>query len=171
MIRKAANLAAHVCSTIGIWISAGLLVYMVVHVNLEIILRSFFATSTNAMSEYVGYALGAMTYLSLAHTLRSRKHVRVSLIQALGSQRGTLWAELFCLAATFVVFSFAAKYVWAILYRDFVRGSVSPSLMQTPTWYIAAAVLTGLVFLLVQIISSMFDAIADGVPEDAVEGD
>ena len=72
MIRKAANLAAHVCSTIGIWISAGLLVYMVVHVNLEIILRSFFATSTNAMSEYVGYALGAMTYLSLAHTLRSR---------------------------------------------------------------------------------------------------
>lgn len=171
MIRKALNRAAWFCSTMGIWLSAGLLIYMVAHVNLEIVLRSFFRTSTNSMSEYVGYALGAMTYLSLSHTLRSRKHIRVSLIQAMNSQRVSLGAELFCLAATFAMFSFAAWYVWQILQRDFLRGSVSPTLTQTPTWYISAAVLTGLLFLLLQILSSFFDALAEGVPEDIIEGD
>lgn len=171
MVRFSVNALSKVCSGIGIWVSAGLLIYMVLHVNLEIILRSFFGSSTNSMSEFTGYAMGAMTYLSIAHTLKSRKHVRVSLIRALPSRRLVVAVEVFCLTVTFTVFAFVAKNIWTILSRDFARGSVSPSLMETPTWYIDAAIFTGLVFLLVQLFSSALDAIFDGVPQDAVEGD
>lgn len=170
MIRRGVNAVATACSTLGIGVSAALLVYMVAHVNVEIVLRSFFGRSTNSMSEYVGYALGAMVYLSLAHTLRSRKHVRVSLILALGRRRLSLWAELVCLAATFAVFAFAARYVWFIAQRDYMRGSVSSTLTQTPTWYIAAVVLAGIVFLLIQILSNLLDAVAEGVADEPPEG-
>ena len=171
MIRRGMNMASLICSTIGIWVAAGLLIYMVVHVNVEIILRSFFGSSTNSMGEYVGYAMGAMTYLSLSHTLRSRRHVRVSLIKMLRARTVTVGVELFCLGATFLVFAFVTWTVWTILERDFLRGSVSPTLMETPTWYIDAAVLTGLVFLLLQLLSTAMNAILDDVPDDAMEGD
>lgn len=171
MVRRGMYAASTICSGIGIWVSAGLLIYMVIHVNLEIILRSFFNSSTSSMSEFTGYAMGAMTYLSIAHTLKARKHVRVSLIKALPGKRLAVVVEVFCLTATFVVIAFVARNIWTILSRDFTRGSVSPTLMQTPTWYIDAAVFTGLVFLLLQLFSSVLEAIYDGVPEDAVEGD
>lgn len=171
MVRRGVNALSEICSSVGIWISAGLLIYMVLHVNLEIILRSFFNSSTSSMSEFTGYAMGAMTYLSIAHTLKSRKHVRVSLIRALPGPKLAVAVELFCLTATFAIFAFVANNIWAILSRDFTRGSVSPTLMETPTWYIDAAIFTGLLFLLLQIFSSALDALFDGVPDDAVEGD
>jgi TRAP-type mannitol/chloroaromatic compound transport system permease small subunit len=171
MVRRGVNILSEVCSGVGIWVSAGLLIYMVIHVNIEIILRSFFGSSTNSMSEFTGYAMGAMTYLSIAHTLKSRKHVRVSLIRALPGPKIAVTVELFCLTVTFIVFAFAAKNIWTILSRDFTRGSVSPTLMETPTWYIDAAIFTGLVFLLLQLFSSALDALFDGVADDAVKGD
>ena len=171
MIRRGLNAASLLCATIGVWVAGGLLVYMVLHVNIEIVLRSFFGRSTNSMGEFVGYAMGAMTYLALSHTLRSRRHVRVSLIKMLRARTVTVGAELFCLGATFLVFAFVTWNVWTILKRDFLRGSVSPTLMETPNWYIDAAVFTGLVFLLLQLLSSAVDAMLDGVPDDTVKGD
>lgn len=171
MLRRGVNAVSDLCSGIGIWVSAGLLIYMVLHVNIEIVLRSFFNGSTNSMSEFTGYAMGAMTYLAIAHTLRSRKHVRVSLIRALPGKRLAIALELFCLTATFLVFAFVARNIWTILSRDFSRGSVSPTLMETPTWYIDAAVFTGIVFLLLQLLSSALDALHEGAPKHAVEGD
>ena len=171
MVINLVNRAASAGSALGLWVSAGLLVYIVIHVNLEIVLRSFFGSSTNSMGEFVGYAIGAMSYLAMAHTLASRKHVRVSLIRAIPGKGLALAVELFCLVSTFAIFSFIAWQIWRILVRDFTRGSVSPTLMETPTWYIDAAILAGLVLLLLQILASALDAIVNGVPEDAQEGD
>jgi TRAP-type mannitol/chloroaromatic compound transport system permease small subunit len=97
--------------------------------------------------------------------------VRVSLIRAIPGKGLALAVELACLASTFAIFGFIALQVWRILVRDFTSGSVSPTLMETPTWYIDAAILAGLVLLLIQILASALDAIANGVPEDAQDGD
>lgn len=171
MVLRLVNRAAAVSSTIGLWVGAGLIVYMVVHINVEMILRNVFGRSTNSMGEFVGYAIGSMTYLAMAHTLAARKHVRVSLIRAVPSRRFALGVELFCLSATFAIFAFIGWYVWRILVRDFTRGSVSPTLMETPTWYIDAVILAGILMLLLQLVASAADAVAHGVPEDATDGD
>ena len=68
-----------IVGNLAIWISAGLLVYIVCHISLEIVMRSFFSASTFSMDEFVGYAIGSMTFLSLAHTFRHRKHIQVHL--------------------------------------------------------------------------------------------
>lgn len=152
-------------------VAAALLVYMVIHIILEIVLRNFFATSTNTMSEYVGYATGAMAFLALGHTFVSRKHVRVSLLRRFLAGKIAIAVELFCIAVTFAMFAFMARYIWLVLARDFVRGSVSPGLVPTPTWYIAAAVFTGLVIFLIQLLASAIDTVINGVPEEQVEGE
>lgn len=160
-----------ICSGAGIAVAAALLVYMVIHIILEIILRNFFASSTNSMGEYVGYATGAMAFMAMGHTFMSRKHVRVSLLRRFLKGKIAIAVELFCIVATFAMFAFMTRYIWLILMRDYTRGSVSPSLMATPTWYIDAALFAGLVIFLIQLVASAIDTVINGVPEEQIEGE
>ena len=152
--------------SLAIWISAGLLVYIVCHVSVEIVLRSIFDSSTFSMDEFVGYAIGSMTFLSLAHTFKNRKHIRVSITQSFVGGRLAVAVELLCIAFTFGIVLFLARYIWRTLARDFSRGTVSPTLTETPIWLIDSAIFIGLVLLLSQLLASAYLAVAEGVPND-----
>ena len=156
----------NIAGSLAMWISAGLLTYIVCHISVEIVLRSFFDTSTYSMDEFVGYAIGSMTFLSLASTFKNRKHIRVSIMQSFVSGRLAVAIELVCLAFTFGIVLFLARYIWRTLARDFGRGTVSPTLTETPIWLIDSAVFVGLVLLLSQLLASAFLAVSEGVPED-----
>lgn len=167
MIARAFNRISHGAGTAAMWVSAALLVYMTCHITLEIILRSFFSTSTFSMDEFVGYAVGAMTFLALADTFRHRKHIRVSLLTGyLQGRSAALVVELICIALTFGVTLFLSRFIWRTLARDFSRGSVSPSLMEVPLWWMDAVIFAGLVLFMLQLLSSALVAMTDGVPED-----
>ena len=155
-----------IAGNLAVWISAGLLVYIVCHISFEIVLRSFFATSTFSMDEFVGYAVGSMTFLSLAHTFRYRKHIRVSILQSVIKGRVAIAVELICIAFTFGITLFLARYIWRTLARDFTRGTVSPTLTETPIWLIDVAIFTGLVLFMAQLLTSAFLTVKDSVPED-----
>lgn len=152
---------------LAIWVSAALLVYIVCHISVEIVLRSFFVTSTFSMDEFVGYAIGSMTFLSLAHTFRHRKHIRVSILQSFIKGRAAIAVELMCITFTFGITLFLARYIWRTLARDYTRGTVSPTLTETPIWLIDSAIFIGLVLFMTQLLASAFLTIKQGVPEDA----
>lgn len=166
MIANAIVRISHGAGSAAIWISAGLLVYITCHIALEIVLRSLFNTSTFSMDEFVGYAIGSMTFLSLADTFRYRKHIRVSILTGYLQGRAAVLVELVCIALTFGITLFLARFIWRTLARDFTRGSVSPSLMEVPLWWIDATIFVGLVLFMVQLIASALQSITDGVPED-----
>jgi TRAP-type C4-dicarboxylate transport system permease small subunit len=155
-----------IAGNLAVWISAALLVYIVCHISVEIVLRSFFATSTFSMDEFVGYAIGSMTFLSLAHTFRHRKHIRVSILQSFMKGRAAIAVELICIAFTFGITLFLARYIWRTLARDFTRGTVSPTLTETPIWLIDSAIFIGLILFMTQLLASAFVTVKDGVPED-----
>ena len=155
-----------IAGNLAVWISAALLVYIVCHISVEIVLRSFFATSTFSMDEFVGYAIGSMTFLSLAHTFRHRKHIRVSILQSFIKGRAAIAVELICIAFTFGITLFLARYIWRTLARDFARGTVSPTLTETPIWLIDSAIVIGLVLFMAQLLASAYLTVKDGVPED-----
>lgn len=156
-----------IVGNLAIWISAGLLVYIVCHISLEIVMRSFFSASTFSMDEFVGYAIGSMTFLSLAHTFRHRKHIRVSILQSFVKGRTEIVVELLCITFTFGITLFLARYIWRTLARDFSRGTVSPTLTETPIWLIDSAIFIGLVLFLLQLLTSAWLAVSNGVPKDA----
>ena len=138
--------------------------YVVGHVSIEIIARSFFDFSTHSMDEFVGYAVGAMTFLALASTFRARKHVRVSILQSFVRGRLATFAEVVCIILTFAITAFLARYVFRTLARDWNRGTVSPTLTETPVWIIDLIIFVGLVLFLFQLATSLFLVIRDGVP-------
>ena len=152
----------------AVMIAAALLVYIVGHITVEIAMRGLFSTSTFSMDEFVGYAIGSMTFLSLAHTFRYRKHIRVSILQSFVRGRAALAVELLCIAFTFGITLFLARYIWRTLARDFSRGTVSPTLTETPIWLIDGVIFLGLVLFLSQLLASAFLVVKDGVPEDKV---
>ena len=156
-----------IVGNLAIWISAGLLVYIVCHISLEIVMRSFLSASTFSMDEFVGYAIGSMTFLSLAHTFRHRKHIRVSILQSFIKGRTEIVVELLCITFTFGITLFLARYIWRTLARDFSRGTVSPTLTETPIWLIDSAIFIGLVLFLLQLLTSAWLAVSDGVQKDA----
>ena len=151
--------------TAAIWVSGLLLMYVVGHVSIEIIARSFFDFSTHSMDEFVGYAVGAMTFLALANTFRARKHVRVSILQSFIRGRLATFAEVICIVLTFAITAFLARYVFRTLARNWNRGTVSPTLTETPVWIIDSVIFIGLVLFLLQLVTSLFLVVRDGVPD------
>lgn len=153
--------------TLAIWVSGLLLVYVVGHVSVEIVARSFFDVSTHSMDEFVGYAVGAMTFLSLAYTFRERKHIRVSILQSFVRGRAAIAVEVICIVLTFAMTAFLARYIFRTFARDWNRGTVSPTLTETPIWIIDGVILLGLILFLLQLLTSLVLTIRDGVPEPA----
>lgn len=154
---------------LGIWASAALLVYMVVHVAVEIVLRSFFDSSTYSLDEFVGYAIASMTFLSLGHTFRERRLIRVNLLKSATHGRARTLAELLCIAFTFAMMLFLTAYIWRALARDWSRGTVSPTLMETPIWLVESVFFCGLVIFLLQLVVSAIQVVRLGVEDDSEE--
>lgn len=143
-------------STLGAWLSAGLLVYMVLHILVEIIARTMFDSSTYSLDEFVGYAIASMTFLSLGHTFSQGKLIRVNILTNAISGLVSLIVELVCIAFTFAIILFFARYVWRSLYRNWERGTISPTLTETPIWMVETVFFCGLcIFLLQMLVSAM----------------
>jgi len=153
--------------TLAIWASGALLLYVVGHVSIEIVARSFFDFSTHSMDEFVGYAVGAMTFLSLSYTFRARKHIRVSILQAFVRGGLAVAVEILCIVLTFAITAFLARYIFRTFARDWNRGTVSPTLTETPIWIIDGVILLGLILFLLQLLTSLVLTIRDGVPDPA----
>ncbi len=142
-------------SLIGAYVSAFLLIYMVCHILVEIFFRNVLDSSTYSQDEFVGYAVGAMTFLSLGHTFQRKALIRVNIltnsIKGLTSQI----VEVLCILFTFFIISFFARYVWRSLTRNFERGTVSPTLTETPIWMVETVFFIGLSIFLFQMFISV----------------
>ena len=62
------------------WLSAGILIYMVLHILFEIFLRVFFSKSTYVLDEFVAYSTAAITFLCLAYSLHDNALIRVGML-------------------------------------------------------------------------------------------
>ena len=150
-------------------VAALLLVYIVAHIAYEIVLRTFFASSTFVLDEFVGYAVAAMTFLSLGHALDHGSLIRVDLAITRIKGRARRWVELFCIAVSFAMAGFCAWYVGKNALREWTRGSVSESIAAVPLWIPVGAVWLGLVLLMLQLFAYFLRIAAGGTPIDSVE--
>lgn len=133
-------------------IAALLLVYILCHIIYEIILRVGFDSSTYVLDEFVGYAVAAMTFLSLGYALDTGGLIRVDI--AIGRLRGKprRIMELICVVASFAMANFCAWWVWRDTARNWKRGAVSESVAEVPLWIPTGAVWLGLVLFALQLL-------------------
>lgn len=130
-------------SRLSATIAACALVYMVGHIAYEIILRSFFATSTFVLDEFVGYSISICVIWSLGYVLEHGDLIRVGLVLDRLPERA---GELLTAASAFVAAAMSAGLAWMFwvrVARAWTRGTVSSSVAAVPTWIPEGAVMLG----------------------------
>lgn len=141
-------------------LSAALLVGMVLHILTEIVLRSFFASSTHVLDEFVGYGVAAMTFLSLGYALNEGSLIRVNIL--LSRTRGTprIGLEIFSAAVTLAMTIFITAYFWRSVARNWNREAVSESIAEIPLWIPEGLVLVGMILFAIQLAAYLLRLIA-----------
>lgn len=141
-------------------VSAILLIGMVLHILVEIVLRSFFSTSTFVLDEFVGYGVAAMTFLSLGYALNEGALIRVNILLARTAGRRRIALEIFSASMTLAISVFIAGYFWRSVARNWTRGAVSESIAEVPLWIPEGLVLAGVVLFAIQLAAYLLRLIA-----------
>jgi len=134
-------------------VAAAVLVLMVLHILLEIVLRSFFASSTFVLDEFVGYGVAAMTFLALGYALEEGALIRVQLLLARSPPPARRGLEVLGAGLTLALSLFLIAYFWKSVSRNWSRGAVSQSVAEVPLWLPEGLVLLGLVLFALQLLA------------------
>lgn len=145
------------------YLSAAVCVLMQAHIVLEIVLRTFFDTSTYVMDEFVGYGVGVMGFLALGYGLETGALIRVNLLldRLPGPARRVL--EVLCGALTLAAMAIPIWFFWLSAHRNYVRGTGSATLADVPTWIPEALLLFGMAVFWIQLFAYTLRA-ATGTP-------
>jgi TRAP-type C4-dicarboxylate transport system permease small subunit len=147
------------------WLSAGILVYMVLHILFEIFLRVFFSKSTYVLDEFVAYATAAITFLCLAYSLHDNSLIRVNMLLNRVRGKTRLILELFSVSTMFVLVVLVTYYFWTkTFWRDLIRGTVSESIAEVPLWIPELFALVGLWLFGLQVFTMLMRLIVHGAP-------
>ncbi|MFH1804204.1 MAG: TRAP transporter small permease [Pseudomonadota bacterium] len=142
-------------TAVGRWLSylaAALIVYILVHIVVEIVLRAVFDTSTFVLEEFVGYALGAMIFLALAATHTEDRLIRVNLLKNILGRRGQAVADVFANLAALAACLLLFGALYNIFTRNFRFGITSPSFAETPLWIPQSFIILGLGFYIIRLV-------------------
>ena len=151
-------------SNLGAFCSAMMILFMAGMILLEIVLRSFFGTSTYMSDELVAYAVAASGLLSLGYTFKTGGIIRVTLL--LGGLKNyprlRALCELVCIVLTFGAVSLLVYYMYGNVERQFLRGYTSGTMSGMPQWIPTAGALSGLIIFLIQLFSYFLETLLKG---------
>jgi TRAP-type C4-dicarboxylate transport system permease small subunit len=132
--------------------AAALLIYSVVHILLETVLRSLFSISTHVLDEFIGFSILSITFLSLAWTFRSGAMIRVSLLTSHLPSVVARYIESLVAGVAGVLALCLCTFFWRNYLKDFSRGAVSESVAEVPLWIPGLVVFVSALLLALQLI-------------------
>lgn len=116
------------------WATEAIVVALVALIVVELVARGLFSWSLQATTELGGYALVAITCLSLSTCLVNHSYHRVHFVESRLSARGKAWLRLvfdgLSLAVTAILVWQCARFE-LITWRS---GDVAPTNLMTPYW-------------------------------------
>ena len=148
-------------SSAGAVLSSVAFVLMVGLIVLEVILRSFFGSSTLVASEYSGYLLAAMIYLGLGFSFREGAHIRITFLQNRLSPRIYHWLEILCHLAAAVLCCLSSLFLFDTVLTSYERGLQAYTVAETPLFIPQAVVLLGLLLFSLPVIARLVQLLGD----------
>lgn len=145
-----------------------ILLAMVGHILVEIVMRSFFATSTYVLDEFVGYGVAAVTFLALGYSLEHGSLIRVTLVVGRVQGKVRRFLEILSALATMGVVGLLIWFFWLRTARNWTQNRVSSSIAEVPMWIPEAGILLGLCVFWLQLLAYLLRQIADTPPPVAV---
>lgn len=124
------DLFARACRFVSDWIVVGLVAMM----GAEMLVRSLFGWSIQFSNEVGGYALVAITFLSLASGQLMHAYHRVHFVENKLSVKGRAWLRMVfdigALAVTLVLLGELVRFEWI----TWQSGDVAATSLMTPQW-------------------------------------
>lgn len=150
-------------SRAGVYASLLMLFLMLGHIVLEIVLRSFFDSSTLVLEEFVGYGLAGVLFLALGQTLRDGAFIRLDLVLAHSGRALRRLLEALSVGATLALMLFLAHYLQRSVLRNWSRSATSVTVAEVPLWIPEGIALLGLGIFILQL-AVYFVGILSGRP-------
>lgn len=154
--------AASRLSTAGAVISGVVFALMTLLVLAEVVLRTFFSTSTLVSGEYSGYALSAMVYLGLGFSFREGAHIRISFLKDRIHGVAGFIVEIFCHLFVAILCGLSSMYMWDMFRLSKARNLTAYTVAETPLYVPQFIVFVGLCVLTVQIVARLLHLLAAG---------
>jgi TRAP-type C4-dicarboxylate transport system permease small subunit len=136
------------------WLAAASLVATLAMVLVAIAGRfwHFHLPGTDA---YAGYAMASAGFLALAHTLKRREHIRVTLVVERLTGRARHLLELWSLGAGVVLGALFAYYSARLAYQSWDFHDISTANDATPLWIPQLTMALGTVILLIALVDEL----------------
>jgi TRAP-type C4-dicarboxylate transport system permease small subunit len=144
-------------SRFAAYVAAAIIVYMLLHVLLEILLRNIFHTSTFILEEMVGYAVAASSFLGLGYCLERGALIRVTLLLGRFAENSIARrvVEGFCVISTLFVTGLAIWQFSRSILRLYDRGYTSGTMSNIPSWIPETIMTVGLVLFWIQLVAHL----------------
>lgn len=117
---------------------------------------------------YAGYCMAASCFLGLAHTLRRREHIRVSLILDRLHGNGRRALEIWCHSAGLLAAASLAWFSARLVWQSYAFNDISQGNDATPLWMPQLGMALGTVVLLIAFADELI-AVLRGEPIGAPE--
>ncbi len=140
---------------LGMFAAVTILLGMTGLILTEVVLRTFYASSTHMADELVGYGIGAMSFLALGQALEKGTLIRMNLLLANMKSGGLARRAVEVTCIIFGIFSCGMAF-WFFtrnVIRNYERGYVSETIAQVPLWLPESFISVGLAILLLQFVS------------------
>ena len=139
----------------GAFVSAFLMLMIVVLIAVEILLRSVFNASTLISDEYSAYFFVGVVLLGLAFTLREEGHIRITLLTSVLGPRGQAFLDILATIMAVAVTTFALYYAGAMVYDSWSLGMRADSISETPIYLSQLVIPVGLFLFDLQLVARL----------------
>ncbi|HEY0884288.1 MAG TPA: TRAP transporter small permease [Ramlibacter sp.] len=130
------------------WLAALAMIGVLLMVLTSIVSRQlgFNVPGTDA---YAGYSMAAAGFLALAHTLKKKEHIRVTLLLGRLKGRAGRVLELWALSAAVLLATLFAYYSVRLAWQSLALNDISTGNDATPLWIPQITMAVGTVVLLI----------------------
>lgn len=142
-------------SEVAGYISALFMIFIVVLINVEIIVRSFFDSSTYIADEFSSYFLVAVVMLGLAYALKENAHIRVEVIRGKLPQNAQRIVDIVATVAGLVLTVFITYHAVVMVWDSYSLEITADSISETPLYLPQLMLPAGLVLFAVQLIATL----------------
>lgn len=150
---------AKAISELGMLVSIIVIVAMTALILTEVVLRTFFASSTYIMDELIGYGVAAASFMALGNSLASGGLIRMNLVIGRLDPEGVVrrWVEITCIAFGLFAGGMALFYFARNMVRNYTRGYVSETIAQVPLWIPELFMVLGLGIFVLQLLAYLLE--------------
>lgn len=142
-------------SEAGGYISAIFMILIVILINTEIIVRSFFDRSTYIADEYSSYFLVAVVLLGLAYALKEQAHIRVEVIRGRLSEQGKRVVDICGILSGLLLTLFITYHSIQMVWDSYSLDITADSISETPLYIPQLMIPIGLLLFALQLIATL----------------